>query len=208
LAGLDALTLETAEASRAETPRGACRNAPASDAELAEQLRAGEFHVFAQLYDEHHAALHSFAHRLLGDEPAAEDLVQEVFAVLPRLASRFDSGASLRSFLLGIAANRARHHVRSRRRRERLLERLGREPAEAVAAPDHVSQRHSLAAALTRALELLPLDQRVTFVLREIEGYSVKDAAEILRVPESTVRTRVFNARKRLRALLEHEGLP
>ena len=170
--------------------------------DLADRLRRGEVDAVAAAYDEHQAALCSFAKRLLGDVHAAEDLVQDVFVVLPDLAHRLAAGASLRSFLLGIAANRARHHARARSRRLKFADRLEREPLDPVPDPEALNERRVLAERLARALETLPLDQRTTFVLKEIEGYAAKEVAEILTIPEATVRTRLFHARQRLRAFL------
>jgi len=172
------------------------------------RVRKGDLEAIAMVYDEHQAALCSFAKRLLGDDHAAEDLVQDVFLVLPSIAHRLDEAGSLRSFLLGIAANRARHHRRSSRRRLLFAERLKGEPARSSESPEHVSERRGLAEALARALDAIPFDHKVTFVLKEIEGYSAKEVASSLKIPEATVRTRVFHARQKLRALLTAEGVP
>jgi RNA polymerase sigma-70 factor (ECF subfamily) len=172
------------------------------------RVRKGDLEAIALAYDAHHAALCSFAKRLLGDDHAAEDLVQDVFLVLPSIAHRLDDTCSLRSFLLGIAANRARHHRRSSRRRVLFAERLKREPSPAPENPEHLSERLRLATALARALDAIPFDHRVTFVLREIEGYSAREVALSLKIPEATVRTRVFHARQKLRALLCADGVP
>lgn len=172
------------------------------------RVRDGDLDAIALAYDAHHGALCSFAKRLLGDDHAAEDLVQDVFLTLPSLVHRLDEGASLRSFLLGIAANRARHHRRASRRRFLFVERLKRETPVPTENPEQTSERKGLAEALARALEALPFDHRVTFVLREIEGYSAREVAASLKIPEATVRTRVFHARQKLRALLDAEGIP
>jgi RNA polymerase sigma-70 factor (ECF subfamily) len=71
--------------------------------------------------------------------------------------------------------------------------------------PEHVSQRRALAARLEGALDLLTLEHRVTFVLKEIEGCEAREVSEILGIPEATVRTRVFHAKKRLREALSQE---
>jgi RNA polymerase sigma-70 factor (ECF subfamily) len=178
----------------------------ALEEELLERVRRGDLDAIAVVYDAHHDALCSFAKRLLVDAHAAEDLVQDVFLVLPSVAHRLGEGASLRAFLLGIAANRARHQRRSWLRRLRLTARLECEPVPSSATPEALSERKDLAAALARALDALPFDQRVTFVLKEIEGYSAREVALSLSVPEATVRTRVFHAKQKLRALLEAGG--
>ncbi len=182
-------------------PADGCSGTPLDG--FVERLRRGEVDAVAAAYDEYHVALCSFAKRLLGDDHAAEDLVQDVFVVLPDLAHRLTPGASLRSFLLGIAANRARHHARARARRRKFAERLEREPRDPVLDPEALSERRHLAEELARALETLPLDQRTTFVLKEIEGYAAKEVADILAIPEATVRTRLFHARQRLRVFLD-----
>jgi RNA polymerase sigma-70 factor (ECF subfamily) len=166
------------------------------------RVRNADPEAIADAYDAHHLSLCSFARRLLCDDHAAEDLVQDVFLVLPRVSHRLAPGKSLRSFLLGIAANRARHHLRALSRRHRFAERLGREPLFPVEDPERLIQRRSLAVRLEGALDALSLEQRVTFVLREIEGRDAQEVSEILGIPEATVRTRVFHARRKLQALL------
>lgn len=176
---------------------------------LIERLRAGELGAIAELYEEHHPALCSFARRLLADAQAAEDLVHDVFVVLPGLVHKFQPGKSMRAFLLSIAAHRARHHLRAARRRRQLLERVAREPLPASAEhPDRRLERERLSQVLARALDQLPLPQRLAFVLCEVEELGSREAAEIMGVPEGTVRTRLFHAKKRLVAWLAAEGLP
>lgn len=166
------------------------------------RVRRAEPEAIAEAYDAHQVALCSFARRLVCDDHAAEDLVQDVFLVLPRVAHKLDRGKSLRSFLLGIAANRARHHLRALARRRRFAERLCQEPLSFVEDPERLSERRGLAVRLERALEGLSLEHRVTFVLREIEGCEALEVSEILGIPEATVRTRVFHARRKLQVLL------
>jgi len=72
-----------------------------------------------QLYDAHHRALRGFCLRLLGDADGAEDLLHETFLSLPRALRRYRGERPLRSFLLGVAANHCRHHVRAAARRRR-----------------------------------------------------------------------------------------
>jgi RNA polymerase sigma-70 factor (ECF subfamily) len=173
-----------------------------------DRVRQGDLDALAEVYDLHHRALCAFARRLLSDEAAAEDLVHDVFVLLPTVAHRVDPARSLRSFLVGIAANRARHYFRARARFSRMTERLAKEPVTAHAAtPEQEAHRTRLARALSRALDTLSLEQRLAFVLCEIEGQGSREVAETLSVPEGTVRTRLFAARKKLREQLEKEGI-
>lgn len=167
------------------------------------RLRRGERDAIAEAYERHHGAIRSFARRLVLDVPAAEDLVQEVFLALPGLARRLESEALLRSFLLGITANRGRHHLRSLSRRRAFVQRLSTDEAPTSETPEHASERKRTADRIARAMTELPVDLRVAFVLQEVEGYAGKEIAEMLRVPEGTVRRRVHDARQRLRACLK-----
>ncbi|MDC3962331.1 RNA polymerase sigma factor [Polyangium jinanense] len=180
-------------------------SAARAEEELVERLRRGESSAIAEVYDEHYATVRAFARRLTGDDAAAEDLVHDVFVSLPSAAQRFRGESSLKTFLVSIAVNHARHHLRSAARRRAVLERLGREPLPDTPNPERDVSRAALARALDRALDQLPVPQRVAFVLCEVEDRSAREAAEIMGVPEATARTRVFHAKQKLRALLEEE---
>lgn len=177
-----------------------------TEAELVCRLARAEPEAVGRAYDTHHGAVRAFAQRLLGDSAAAEDLVHEVFASLPRAARNYRGEASLRTFLMSIAVHRAHHHVRAAVRRRAAMNRLRREPLGDVPDPEHTARRKELARALSRALDALPLDQRIAFVLCEVEERTSRDVAAIVGVPEGTVRTRLFHAKKKLRTELEREG--
>ena len=176
---------------------------------LIERLRDADPAAVGEAYDEHHGAVRAFAKRLLGDPAAAEDLVHEVFVTLPRAIRRFRGDSTLRTFLISIAVNHARHHVRAASRRRAAMDRMMLEPSHGAAPedPEVDTRRRELAAALARALDELPVDQRVAFVLCEVEERTSREAAEIAGAPEATIRTRLFHAKRRLRATLEKEGL-
>jgi RNA polymerase sigma-70 factor (ECF subfamily) len=174
------------------------------DAEsLIARLLRGDPSAVGEVYDQHHAAVRAFAKRLVGDSSASEDLVHDVFVALPKAISGYRGDSSLRTFLIGIAVNHARHHVRAAARRRSALEKLGREPSTTGGDPEHDARRRELARLLTHALDELSLDHRVAFVLCEVEERSSREVAEIVGVPEATVRTRLFHAKKKLRVLLE-----
>jgi RNA polymerase sigma-70 factor (ECF subfamily) len=177
-----------------------------AEAELLSRLLRAERSALGEMYDTHHAAVRAFARRLVGEPAAAEDLVHEVFVALPRAARNFRGQSSLRTFLISIAVNHARHHVRAASRRRSAFDRLEREPLAEGHDPEHATERKLLAEALNRALDALPMDQRVAFVLCEVEERTSVDAARIVGVPEGTMRTRLFHAKKKLRSELEREG--
>jgi RNA polymerase sigma-70 factor (ECF subfamily) len=163
-----------------------------------ERAGAGDTQAWAELYDLHHAQLRRFARRLLGDADAAEDLLHDVFALLPNALRSYRGDAELSTFLLAIAARRAKNHVRAAARRRRAFARLAQEPPSAERNPEHESADRELREALSRALDALPLAQRLAFVLCELEDRTSEEAAKILDVPAATVRTRLHHARKQL----------
>lgn len=177
-----------------------------AQAELCARLERGEPAAIGKVYDEHHETVRAFATRLVGEPAAAEDLVHEVFVGLPRTIRGFRGESSLRTFLISVAVNHARHFVRSAARRRAAMQKLSEEPPASSPTPERELRRRELAAALTRALDALPLEQRVAFVLCDVEERSSSQVARIVGAPEGTVRTRLFHARKKLRALLEAEG--
>jgi RNA polymerase sigma-70 factor, ECF subfamily len=184
--------------------------AATGDDELVVRLRRGERMAIGEAYAAHHAAVRAFARRLVGDDAAAEDIVHDTFVALPDAVGRFRGEGSLRGFLIGVAANRGRRHIRSAMRRRRAMDRLAE--STSVRGADHApdpgveAARKRLADRLSAALDELPVDQRVTFVLCEVEQRTSVEVATILDVPEGTVRSRLFHARRRLRELLAGEA--
>lgn len=172
---------------------------------LVERLVAGDVAAVGEAYEAHHQAVRAFAGRLLGDADVAEDLVHEVFLTLPRAARRFRGESSLRTFLLSIAVNHARHFVRAAARRRAAGERLALEPHAAPTSPDHALQRRHLARRLSSALDTLSLAHRVAFVLCVVEERPSAEVSSILGIPEGTVRTRLHHAKKKLRDHLARE---
>lgn len=183
---------------------GAEENRP--EANLIARVRAGDLMALGEAYDAHHVHVRAFARRLLGDESAAEDLVQDTFIALPRAIARFRGDSSLRTFLVAIAVNHSRHHVRRAMRRRGAHDRLGAEPPASSPDPEAQVRTRQLAAALTQALDALPLEQRVAVVLCEVEERTSAEAARIMDVPEGTIRTRVFHGKRKLREALAEAG--
>lgn len=179
--------------------------ASASEADLVAALARGESAALARVYDAHHESVRAFARRLVGSAATAEDLVHDVFVALPRIARGFEGRSSLRSFILSVAVNHARNARRATARRLSALERLHEEPKGRMETPEEHGERRRLAELLSRLLDELSHDHRVAVVLCIIEERTSTEAAEIVGVPEATLRTRVFHARKKLREMLEKE---
>jgi RNA polymerase sigma-70 factor (ECF subfamily) len=186
-------------------PSTAPANVVSADVMLARRIARGDTDALGHAYDAHHDAVRAFGRRLLGSEAAAEDLVHDVFLALPDVAARFEGRATLRTFIMSIAVNRTRNSRRATARRIGAMERLHQEPREGGEDPESLSERRAMAELLSRLLDELPMDQRVAIVLCVIEERTSGEAAQIVGVPEATVRTRLFHARRKLREMLERE---
>lgn len=171
-------------------------------ADLINRLGNGDDGALREVYRRHQEMVRLFANRLVNDIAAAEDLVHDVFVALPRAIRRFRREVPLRQFLVGMAVNHARHHVRAAVRRRRAQESLARQPVPPTATPDRLVENEALGRALIAALDRLPLDQRVAFVLCEVEERTSRDAARIVGIKDENMRGRLRRARQALRGFL------
>ncbi len=175
--------------------------------DLRYRLAHGDLAAVAEAYDAFHVAVRALAQRLIGDPGSVEDLVQEVFVSLPDAMRRYRGDASLKTFLLSIAVNLSRHYVRSSVRRRSALGRLGSLPTTSPTDPEQLAWRQELAQILLSAMDRLPYEQRVAFVLSDVENRPSPEVATIVNAPEATVRTRLFHARRKLRETLAEKGV-
>jgi RNA polymerase sigma-70 factor, ECF subfamily len=171
-----------------------------------EALRRNDSAALTRLYREHHEPVRALVRRLVSQSADVEDVVHEVFVAAPAAFKNYRGEGSVRSYLFSVAVFHVRRHLRATTRRRSWLERLHlvRVP-DAQALPDTNSERRQLADRLRAALDTLSFDHRAAVVLCEIEELSSVEAAEVLGVPEATVRTRLHYAKKKLRAQLEEE---
>jgi RNA polymerase sigma-70 factor (ECF subfamily) len=159
--------------------------------------------ALATLFERHHEPVRRFLARLAAGD--SEDLVQTTFLEAWRGAATFRGQASARAWLLGIAANVARHHVRGEVRRRAALTAFGAGAggASSTSRPDEQAARNQLLDRLSDALARLSHDLRVVFLLCDVEGVPGVDAAAVLGVREGTLWRRLHDARRKLRDALE-----
>lgn len=191
-------------------PQAAPRSAPltkSADAVWLDALVDGDETALTRLYREHHEAVRALVRRMLSGSGDVEDVVHDVFLAAPSAFRRYRGEGSVRSFVFSIAVHHVRHHVRAAGRRRSWLDRFRLSPVhtrQPSTPEDHRAQRE-LADRLRRAMEWLSFDHRIAVVLCEVEEMTSVEAASVLGIPEATVRTRLFHAKKKLRALLEEE---
>lgn len=173
------------------------RRPPLAEVELLDRLRAGEMDAVAQAYDLYAKTVFRIGCRLLGESADAEDLVQDVFAGLTRTVRTFEGRGSFENWLKRVAVRAALMKLRQERVHHRSLRRHGwwmRRTHEPVS----VAQRLDL----EEALKQLDCSLRSAFILKEAEGYSHKEVAEILGISVGAARVRLYRARRKLRAYL------
>jgi RNA polymerase sigma-70 factor, ECF subfamily len=162
----------------------------------------GDRAALVDLYEAHHAHVRAFARRVVGDEALAEDLVHEVFLALPKALQGFRGECNVRSYIVSVAAKRAHRQIRSAARRRATESSFSREPTSGPELPDDAAVRREMAELLMRALDELPVDQRVAFVLCEVEERTSTEVGAMLGEKDATVRARVMLAKKKLRGIL------
>jgi RNA polymerase sigma-70 factor (ECF subfamily) len=180
-----------------------CESTPPAqdpDYEHACAARGGSDEAFAALVRSYTGPIYTLAIRVLGSRDDAEDAVQEIFLKAYRGLDRFDCNFRFFSWLYTIARN---HLSSVGRRRMRKLEPELQISEELVAAPGRDEPAAQVEAAETRTLvyraidHLSPVQQRV-FSLRQLQGISTAETAEILGLPENTVKTHLRRARARI----------
>jgi len=159
-----------------------------NDGQLWEEIRRKDASAFDALYRTYGAGLQGFLKRLLGNRQAVEDVTQETFASIWQHPNGFDpERGTLRSYVYGVGRKRAAEWWRKQRPQNQ----SATEPFEVGKA-----ETRSL---IGNAFDKLPPEQRTMLWLREVEGQSYAELAEVLGIPEGTVRSRLFAARKALR---------
>jgi RNA polymerase sigma-70 factor (ECF subfamily) len=180
-----------------------------ADEDLMSFVPHGDKEALGTLYDRHSRTAYSLAYRMMGNRPAAEDLVQEAFLQVWRTAGsyRVERG-TVRTWLLSIVRYRGIDHLRSSASRRRMQDR-----AEAVAPTSQPSEafdqswRNSQNEQVRAALRGLPLNQHNVLELAYFSGYTHTEIAELLEVPLGTVKGRMRVGLKKLREYFESRGM-
>ena len=179
-----------------------------SDAALAVGIARYRQDSLAEAYRRHAGAVYGLARRLLGIEPLAEEVVQEVFLRLWNQPDRYDPArGSLRSFLLAHAHGRAVDMMRSEGARRQREEREARITAEGGYDLDHEVWDIATAERVRSALGNLPHGERSAIELAYFGGLTYREAATRLGEPEGTVKSRIRSGLKRLRGELTAAGI-
>lgn len=188
---------------------------PQDPQSLIARAQAGDHHAFNQLVLSTQGVAYNTAYRVLQDEEAAADVVQEAFIKAYRALGSY-RGGSFKSWFLRILMNTCYDLLRVQKRQATSsLDAMVVESEEmnqvtdSIEQPEEYAERMELRHWLERGIATLPVDQRATLVLSDVEGYSYQEIVEITGVPLGTVKSRINRGRLRLRDyLLRHHVLP
>jgi len=181
-----------------------------TDEELVEACLAGEESAFDVLLGRWEKRIRGAIYRLVGSDEEARDLCQEAFLKAYKSLRSFKQEARFSSWLYQIALNLCRDRMRRRRGKTMVsldeLEEGG--AAMPVAGPTALDllQERDTRRLVAQAIEALPDEQREVIILKEYQGLTFLEIAQVLDVPISTVKTRLYRGLDQLRARLEREG--
>jgi RNA polymerase sigma-70 factor, ECF subfamily len=186
-------------------------NAPDITA-LIEGHLAGDPRAFGQIVARYQVRLLNFVYRMIGDRERAEDLVQEAFLRLHRHISRFDRSKKFSTWVYTIASNLAKNELRNRSRSPLVpMRQLSPDPGgidrpmeyeDPLSRPDTLYARRHLKELVDQTVARLAEHHREVFVLRELEGKSYEEIAEITHCNLGTVKSRLNRARQSFAELI------
>jgi RNA polymerase sigma-70 factor (ECF subfamily) len=183
------------------------------DKETVRRAQAGDRAAFALLFKKHHGRVHAMCTRMLSNPAEVDDAVQQSFLEAWRCLHRFEGRSRFTTWITRVAIHTC---FSTRRRLKRMFVSDVDAATDRAAVPvwqtpglaaDEVASRRAREVAIASVLQSVGPKKRAVFVLADLEGMSSTEIAEILEVPDATVRTRLFHARREVAALIRsHPG--
>lgn len=173
------------------------------DKELMEQVKTGDEEAFAQIVSAYKNRVVNFLWQLMGNYEKAVEISQETFMRVYFKADKYQPIAPLSSWIYTIAANLAKTELKK-------SSRLPQVPMEAVenflaegSAVSHDSARKDMIKKVRQAIDALPPRYRIPVVLKDIEGFSQEEIAQMMKRPIGTIKARISRGRSQLKRELE-----
>ena len=181
-------------------------NPATTDEVLIGRIANGDRLAMQVLFARHHVRVYRFVLRLVRNESTAEDLISEVFLDVWRQANKFEGRSAVSTWLLAIARFKALSELRRKPEQE-----LDEDMAEAIEdtsdTPEVALEKKDKSEILRKCMVSLSAEHREIIDLVYYHEKSVEEVAEIVGIPEATVKTRMFYARKKLAELLKARGI-
>src|ERR1700735_3905283 len=200
ISGVAAATRSSAKTSSTSSAKAT------SDEVLLGLVAKGDKDAMRVLFARHNLRVFRFLIRMVGNEATAEDLLNEVFVHVWRAADKFEARSQVSTWILGIARYKALTALRSRS-----FDELDEEVVEAIEDtaddPEVAVQKAERSALLQSCLSQLSSAHRQVVDLVYYHEQSIEEVAQIIGVPQNTVKTRVFHARKRIAELMAAQGV-
>ncbi|MFV8781787.1 RNA polymerase sigma factor RpoE [Microbulbifer sp. SA54] len=180
------------------------QQASPSDSQLVERVQKGDKRAFDLLVLKYQHKIMAVVSRYINDHSEVNDVTQEAFIKAYRALKNFRGESAFYTWMYRIAINTAKNHLVSRSRRppssdvdlEDAEYYSGADALRDIDTPENQLFRDQLAATVNRAIRDLPEDLRSAVTLREMEGLSYEEIAEVMGCPVGTVRSRIFRARE------------
>ncbi len=188
-------------------------SAPDPDAEYVRRAREGSYEAFERLVGRHERSIYTLALRIVRRPEDAEDVVQQTFLTLLEHLNEFEGRSQLRTWIVRVATNHALKILRKRRGLPTVsMESVGPDEEAALprprfiapwrSEPEQAATAHETQQLLSDALNQLDEKYRLVFLLRDVEGLSTEDAAEVLGITVANAKVRLLRARLMLRERL------
>lgn len=179
---------------------------PGDDKDLLQRIACGDKTAMRALFARHNLRIFRFIVRMTRNEATAEDVTNEVFLEIWRNANRFEGRSAATTWMLTIARNRTISALRKRSEAQ-LDEDYAANIADDADTPETVTSKGDKGEQIRACMQQLSAEHREIIDLVYYHERSVAEVADIVGIPEGTVKTRMFHARKKLGALLQSAGL-
>lgn len=179
----------------------------AGDRALLEAVARREQAAFRRLHARHSVRVFRFLMRLVQNQATAEELLNEVFLEIWQHADRYEGRSSPSTWMMAIAHNKAVSSLRRRREQTGSADEVAADIPDSDDDPEAHAQKQDKGRIMRACISVLSADHREILDLVYYQELSVGEAAEVLGIPENTVKTRMFYARKKLSELLQSRGI-
>jgi RNA polymerase sigma-70 factor (ECF subfamily) len=184
-------------------PTAAIRADDDAERVLIDRIGAGDRDAFRELYQQYHRRLARFLTRVTRRYEDAEEIINDTLWIVWQRAREYRGASQVSTWIMGIAYRRALNQIRRAATHDRILALHSSDGEGLVNEPGRALEDRQL---LDHALAQLPLEQRMALEFTYYFDHSCEEIADIMECPVNTVKTRMFNARRKLRVLLGAGG--